>query len=100
MRGYHIHASDGTIGHVSDFIVDDQNWAIRRLVAETGHWLSGKEVLISLSQIDGISYEKSKILVKLTKEAIRQEPEYYDPPVIAGDHGLESEANDSILRNN
>jgi len=100
MRGYQIQASDGPIGHVSDFIMDDQNWAIRRLVAETGHWLSGKEVLISLSQIDGISYEKSKILVKLTKEAIRQEPEYYDPPVIAGDHGLESEANDSILRNN
>ena len=88
MRGYHIHASDGTIGHVSDFIVDDQSWVIHRLVAETGHWLSGKEVLISLNQIDGISYEKSKVLVKLTKEALRQEPEYHDPPVGTPDHDI------------
>ncbi len=86
VHGYQIQASDGTIGHVSDFIVDDESWVIRRLVAETGHWLSGKQVLISLSQIDGISYEKSKVYVKLTKEAIRQEPEFYVPPVGTADH--------------
>ena len=80
MSGYHIQASDGTIGHVNDFIMDDKSWAIRRLVVETGHWFSGKEVLISLSKIDGISYEESKVFVNLTKEAIRQEPEYHVPP--------------------
>ena len=88
MLGYQIQATDGTIGQVSDFIVDDQSWVIHRLIAETGHWLSGKEVLISLNQIDGISYEKSKVLVKLTKEAIRQEPEYHDPPVGTPDHDI------------
>jgi sporulation protein YlmC with PRC-barrel domain len=86
MSGYHIQASDGTIGHVSDFIMDDKSWAIRRLVVETGHWLSGKEVLISLSKIDRISYEESKVFVNLTKEAIQQAPEYYVPPVDTADH--------------
>ena len=85
MSGYHIQASDGTIGHVSDFIMDDKSWAIRQLVVETGHWFSGKEVLISLSKIDGISYEESKVFVNLTKEAIRQEPEYHVPPVRTAD---------------
>ena len=85
MSGYHIQASDGTIGHVSDFIMDDKSWAIRQLVVETGHWFSGKEVLIPLSKIDGISYEESKVFVNLTKEAIRQEPEYHVPPVGTAD---------------
>jgi hypothetical protein len=77
MSGYHIQASDGTIGHVSDFIMDDKSWAIRQLVVETGHWFSGKEVLISLSKIHGFSCEESKVFVNLTKETIRQEPEYH-----------------------
>ena len=86
MLGYHIQASDGSIGHVSDFIVDDESWAIHRLVAGSGNWLSGKEVLISLSQIDE-STSKSEVFVKLTKEAIRQR-EYHDPPVGTADHAI------------
>jgi sporulation protein YlmC with PRC-barrel domain len=86
MSGYHIQANDGMIGQVSDFIMDEKSWAIRRLVVETGHWFSGKEVLISLSKIDRISYEESKVFVNLKKEAIRQEPEYYVPPVGAADY--------------
>jgi hypothetical protein len=67
VHGYDIQASDGTIGHVNDFIVDDESWAIRRLVAETGHWLSGKLVLIPLSQIDGISYKEVQGLREINK---------------------------------
>ena len=74
------------IGHVSDFMMDDKSWAIRHLVVETGHWFSGKEVLISLSKIDRISYEESKVFVNLTKEAIRKAPEYHVFPVGAEDH--------------
>ena len=70
--GYHIQTSDGMIGHVADLIMDDQSWAIRHLVVETGHWFSGKEIVISPNHIDWISYAESKVLVNLTKEAILQ----------------------------
>ena len=40
-------ATDGEIGHVKSALFDDQSWAIRFLVVETGTWLSGREVLIS-----------------------------------------------------
>jgi len=40
-------ASDGEIGHVKDFYFDDQNWAVRYLVADTGSWMPGRLVLIS-----------------------------------------------------
>jgi PRC-barrel domain len=86
VSGYHIQTSDGMIGHVTDFMMDDKSWAIRHLVAKTGYWFSGKEVLISLSKIDRISYLESKVFVNLTKEAIRKAPEYDVFPVDAEDH--------------
>jgi sporulation protein YlmC with PRC-barrel domain len=88
VSGYHIQPSDGMIGHVTDFTMDEKSWAIRHLVVETGHWFSGKEVLISLSKIDRISYLESKVFVNLTKEAIRKAPEYYVFPVDAEDHHI------------
>jgi len=86
VSGYHIQASDGIIGHVTDFMMDDKSWAIRHLVVETGHWFSGKEVLISLSKIDRISYVESKVFVNLTKEAIRKAPGCDVFPVGAEEH--------------
>jgi hypothetical protein len=56
------------------------NWAICHLVVETGHWFSGKEIVISPKHIDRISYEESKVFVSVTKEAIRKAPEYQVSP--------------------
>jgi hypothetical protein len=36
--GYHIQASDGEIGHVEDFLVEDADWSIRYLVVDTKNW--------------------------------------------------------------
>jgi hypothetical protein len=35
VTGYHIHASDGEIGHVEDFLVEDADWSIHYLVVDT-----------------------------------------------------------------
>jgi sporulation protein YlmC with PRC-barrel domain len=84
LNGYHIQTSEGeAIGHVSDFMMDDKSWVIRHLVLETGHWFSGKEIAISPKQIDRISYEESKVFVKITKEAILEAPEYHVRPLDA-----------------
>ena len=47
LHGAKLGASDGEIGHVKDFYFDDQNWAVRYVVADTGSWLPGRQVLIS-----------------------------------------------------
>jgi hypothetical protein len=47
LYGNKLGASDGDIGHVKDFYFDDQNWAVRYVVADTGSWLPGRQVLIS-----------------------------------------------------
>ena len=81
VNGYHLQASDGTIGHVCDFMMDDKSWAIDQLVIKTGHRLSGKEVLIPTSKIARISFDESTVFVNLTKDAVEQSSAHHLAPV-------------------
>ena len=47
MRRFEITATDSPIGSVEDFYFDDERWAMRYLVVDTGKWLPGRRVLIS-----------------------------------------------------
>jgi hypothetical protein len=85
VNGYHIKSSDGMNGHVCDFMMDDQSWAIGQLVIKTGHRLSGREVQIPVSMVDRISYQESTVFVDLTSEAVEQSPAHY--MVAAGEAG-------------
>ena len=67
-------ASDGEIGHVKDFYFDDQRWAVRYVVADTGSWLPGRRVLISPHAF-GELHAAGKILpVNLTRKQIEASP--------------------------
>jgi len=76
VKHYKIHAHDGLIGHLSDLVVNDETWAIDDVIVHTGAWLSGKDVLISPTHVEGISWNDSKIIVDLDKEAILRAPLY------------------------
>lgn len=78
VTGYHIGAADGEIGHVDDFIIDDEDWAIRFIVIKTGGWLSGRKTLVSPQSIEGISWTESKMFVSLTRDQIASSPEYLE----------------------
>jgi len=75
MMGYDIQTTDGSIGHLSDLRVDDGRWTIHELVVETGHWYSGKKILIAPDKVKHVSYEEAKVFVTLTKEDIQRAPE-------------------------
>jgi hypothetical protein len=47
LKGYKLDSLDGEIGKVKEFYFDDRHWTIRYLVADTGNWLTGRQVLIS-----------------------------------------------------
>jgi hypothetical protein len=78
VAGHEVQATDGEIGHIEDFIIDDKTWTIRYLVVSTRNWWPGKTVLISPEWIDSISWSESKVFVHLTRDAIRNSPEYTD----------------------
>ncbi|HEY5914736.1 MAG TPA: PRC-barrel domain-containing protein [Verrucomicrobiae bacterium] len=74
VNGYNIQASDGTSGHICDFMVDARSWAIRQLVVKIGHRFSGSEVQLPTDQVRRISYEKSTVFVSLTGKAVEECP--------------------------
>jgi len=76
VTGYHILANDGRIGHVDDFIVDDETWSIRYMIADTRNWLPGKKVLISPGWVDSMDWAERVVQVNLTKDAIKNGPGY------------------------
>ena len=81
VNGYHLQASDGTIGHICDFMMDTRSWAISELVIKIGHRFSGKEVQIPASAVDRISWDESKVFVHLPKEVVEQSPQHHLTPV-------------------
>ena len=73
---YHIAATDGEIGHVEDFILEDDSWAIRYLEIETCNWLSGKNVIVSPQWISSIAWALGKVHINLSREGVERSPEY------------------------
>ena len=86
VSGHHIQAADGEIGHVEDFIIDDDTWAIRYLIVDTRNWWPGKKVLISPKWIERVSWSESKVFVNLTRETIKQSPEYTEESLLTRDY--------------
>ena len=72
ITGYHIQAIDGMIGEVSDLLLHAKSWAICDLVVETGHLFAGKEIRITSSKVNRISFDDSSVFVSLTMEDIRR----------------------------
>lgn len=74
--GYHIHALNGDIGHVEDFILDDEQWTIRYLAIDTRNWLPGRKVLVAPQWTEEIDWMDQEISVNLTRESIEKSPSY------------------------
>jgi hypothetical protein len=74
VTGYGIHASDGEMGHVSSFLIDDQTWDIRYLVADTRNWWFGRHVLLSPAAVQAIAWDLHKIDLNLTGYTIKGSP--------------------------
>jgi hypothetical protein len=78
VTGYHIAATDGEIGHVEEFILDDDNWALRYLVVDTRNWLPGRKVLVSPLWVTDLEWADEKAKVAMTRAQVKESP-VYDP---------------------
>jgi sporulation protein YlmC with PRC-barrel domain len=71
ITGYHIHTSDGEIGHVTDFVIDDNTWQILYFFIDTHNWIGGKKVLISVRDIKEVKWENFQVIVDVTSDEVR-----------------------------
>jgi hypothetical protein len=74
LYGNKLGASDGDIGQIKDFYFNDHTWAVRYVVADTGNWLPGRQVLISPHAFGSVYPVGKALLVKLTRKQIEDSP--------------------------
>ena len=86
VSGYLINAADGEIGHVEDFVIDTETWAIRYLIIGTRNWWPGKKVLVSPLWIERVSWSERKVFINLSRETIKQSPEYSVESLLTRDY--------------
>lgn len=82
VTGYEIRATDDSVGHVEDFLIDDRDWSIKLMVVDTRNWWPGKKVLIAPDRIDHVSWENRQLAVKITRAQVEGSPEF-DPDKLA-----------------
>jgi hypothetical protein len=76
VTGYHIHASDGEIGHVEDFLMEDADWSIHYLVVDTKNWWPGKKVLISPRSAREIDWKDKLVNLNVDRQTVKDSPAY------------------------
>ena len=74
VAGYEIRAADGEIGHVEDFVVDEQSWAITGMVVDTTNWLPGGKVVIPRDAIEAVDWGSRQVAVRMTREELKRSP--------------------------
>lgn len=74
--GYNIEATDGEIGHVAGFLVDEGSWAIRYLIVDTSNWWMGHKVLVAPGWITGVHWSSKTVSADLSRNAIKASPPY------------------------
>lgn len=78
VTGFHVHATDGEIGHLEDFLVDDADWSIRYLKVDTRNWWPGSRVLISPRSVRSIGRTNRLVHLDVDRQKVKNSPPY-DP---------------------
>jgi len=78
VTGYHINATDGVVGHVENFLFNEESWDIRYLIVDTRNWWPGQHVLLSPYTVRGINEADQEIDVAVTRQLVKSSPPW-DP---------------------
>ena len=73
--GYHVEATDGSIGKVDEATYDAGSSYI---VVDTGPWILGKKVMLPAGVVEGVDHENEQVIVSRTKGEIKSSPEFDD----------------------
>lgn len=76
IKGYHIQTLDKELGHIEDFIIDDETWEIKQIVVATKNWVPGRMVMCPPDLVTQIDCEVSKICLNITAADLYHLPEF------------------------
>ena len=82
VTGYHVHATDGMIGHIEGFLLDDVGWAVRYLAINTSNWWSGREVLLAPQAITKIVWADREVWVHVSRDQVKSSPPWCEDDMV------------------
>jgi len=68
--GYEVWASDGVVGYLESFVVNEAVWHIGYLDVKTGDWLQSRSVLVPTSWVKSISWADHHVNLQGSRERI------------------------------
>jgi hypothetical protein len=74
IKGFHMRATDGPLGHIDDVIFDEETWQLRYLVVDTSNLMGGKWVAVSPASVTRIEWAEQRVYVSLTQDEIKNSP--------------------------
>jgi hypothetical protein len=80
LLGYRVRAADALFGRLDDLVFDDEEFALRLAVVDTGTWFGGRRVYIPSTRVAGIHADMKEIHIPLAREVITQAPTLEDDP--------------------
>ena len=83
MIGYQIHAIDGEIGHVENFMLDNDDWSLHYFIVDTSNWWFGKSVLIALHAVTQVNWFDRQVQLDVSREKVKSSPPW--DPLVAFD---------------
>jgi hypothetical protein len=75
LRGAHLQAEDGGIGHVDDVMIDE-HWHVPYLLIDTSNWIGGRTRLVPTSKVTAVDWLGRNVFLDLTREQIEKSPAF------------------------
>jgi sporulation protein YlmC with PRC-barrel domain len=72
--GYRVTGMDGEVGRVTDLVVDDATWVLRRLVVRRSFWPLARTGAISSECIEGLSWAHQEVRAGVTCGTVKWRP--------------------------
>lgn len=89
LQDFEVIATDGGIGSVDRFYFDDERWAIRYLVVDTGNWLPGRRVLISPFSVRMVDWSAGTVSLSITRGMVQSSPDIETHKPVSRQHEVE-----------
>jgi uncharacterized protein YrrD len=85
VTGYDVHAVDGSIGYVENFLIDNESWVVRYLTVDTSKWWFGQHVLISPHAVKEVDWTSRYIRLDIARVQVKASPPW-DPATLVDEN--------------
>lgn len=88
VTGFDVEATDGHIGKIDEATREEGSSCI---VVDTGFWIFGKKRMIPAGVVSRIDPDEKKVYVTMTKDQIKDAPDYDESHHRSDEHGYHKE---------